>query len=163
MGTSANASQLAGKLTSAAQAVEFGAAAGVREAAVTGKVIFLAALPSRTMRNVGKGAKLGARFDIKGFKNPVALVRYTGPAHLLNNRTGTHIITARGNTRTARGNRRRGAKVLKFASDEFASGAVRHPGTPGKYFFQTKALPALRAAAPKAIRRGVRQRMAQVF
>lgn len=160
MGTSSTANELAAKLVKGGQAVEWGTAAGVAESAVTGKAIFLANLPSRTMRNVP--AKLGASFNMKGGKNPTALLRYTGPAHLLNNPIGAHTIAPRQRQRTAGGNKRRGARVLKFPSGEFADGAVVHPGTRGKGFFQ-RAVPQVAAAHRKAMRRGIRSRMARVF
>lgn len=159
MGVSTSADELAGKLIQGSRAVQFGTVAGVAEAAITGKIIFLANLPNRTMSNVP--AKLGARFDIKGIGHPTALVRYTGPAHLLNNPTGAHTINPRGRTRTAGGRKRGGAKALKFGQGQFAAYA-RHPGTSGKGFFQ-RAVPQVYAAAPKAIHRGVHARMARVF
>jgi len=160
VGTSTTVDQFAGKIIKGGQAVQYGAAAGVMEAAVTGKVIFLANLPSRTMSNVP--AKLGASFNIKGSGNPTALLRYTGPAHLLNNPIGAHTIAPRRRQRTAGGNKRRGASVLKFPSGEFADGQVVHPGTTGKRFFE-KSKPMVAAAFRRAMKRGVHSRMARVF
>lgn len=160
MGVSTSADQFAGKMVKAGQAVEWGAVAGVTEAGVVGKGIFLAALPNRTMSNVP--TKLGARFDVVGKVSPVVRIRYTGAAHLLNNPIGAHTIAPRRRQRTAGGNKRRGASVLKFPSGEFADGQVTHPGTTGKAFFQVAA-PLAFKAAPRAIQRGVRSRLARVF
>lgn len=167
MGVSGSADELAGKLARAGTAVQQGSVAGVREAAIVGKGIFLASLPSRTMRNVP--AKLGASFNLRGGAFPVALLRYTGPVHLLNNPIGPHSIAPRRRQRTARGNRRRGAGVLKLPSGGgssrrgFVDGQVVHKGTTGKRFFEGKARPAVIAAAPKSINRGVRNNLRRVF
>lgn len=40
-------------------------------------------------------ARWGARYDIKGFQNPSALVRYVGPVHWAFGGTSPHIIVAR--------------------------------------------------------------------
>jgi hypothetical protein len=68
-----------------------------------------------------RGAKIGARYDIKGQREPTAIIRATGPAQLVEHDTKPHEIRPR---------RRRGgkAKALRFADGAFARSA-RHPGT----------------------------------
>lgn len=63
--------------------------------------------PSGRLRNVGRsGAKLGVRYDIKGTRNPTALIRATGPWQIIENNTSPHVIVAkrlgRGQGRTSR-------------------------------------------------------------
>lgn len=86
--------------------------------------------------------KIGVRYDIKGNgPRAVALVRYTGSAHLVNNPTKAHRIEPR--RRGRRVGRRRaltiGPNVRAWAN---------HPGTSGKGFFQTAKVAAV-ATAPR--------------
>lgn len=161
MGTSTSVNQFAAKFTKGARAVEGAQRDGVNEAALIGKEIFLANLPARTMRNVGRGAKLGARFNAAtSTSNPSALLYYTGPAHLLNNPIRPHQILPRGATRTAGGRARRGAKALVIGGNVVAY--ANHPGTSGKHFFE-KAMPQVAKAAPKAIADGQHRALMRVF
>jgi hypothetical protein len=86
--------------------------------------------------------KIGVRYDIKGNgPRAVALVRYTGPAHLVNNPTKPHRIEPRIRPGSRR---RRGARALTI------NGNVRswanHPGTAGKKFFESARSIAIRTA-----------------
>lgn len=72
-----------------------------------------------------RGAKVGARYDVKGTLNPTALITATGPLHLIERGTSPHVIRPR--RRRGRGKRR----VLAMADGRFAATA-RHPGTSGK-------------------------------
>jgi hypothetical protein len=84
--------------------------------------------------------KVGVRYDIKGNgPRAVALVRYTGPAHLVNNPTQAHRIEPR-----RRGRRRRRGLTIGGNVRAWAN----HPGTSGKGFFQ-KARGAAVATAPR--------------
>lgn len=79
------------------------------------------------MSGVGKrGAKVGARYDIKGSTNPTALVTAIGPIHLIERSVSPHLITPRSKQRTAKGRRRRGRKALAFNGGVYAS--AFHPG-----------------------------------
>lgn len=74
------------------------------------------------LSNVGaRGARLNARFDVRGTVNPTALIRATGPMQLIEYDTKPHEIRPR---------RRRGTKVLKLPNGYVPK--VRHPGTRGK-------------------------------
>jgi len=75
----------------------------------------------------GMAAKVGARYDIKGSTNPVALIRATGPLQILESDTKAHPIVAGSGRRTRR---RKGAKALLTPYGPRAS--VQHPGTTGK-------------------------------
>lgn len=54
------------------------------------------------------GARVGVRYDVKGTRNPTALVRAIGPLHLLENPTRAHVIIpkatgrSKGRTKDAR-------------------------------------------------------------
>lgn len=53
------------------------------------------------------GAKVGVRYDIKGEINPTALVRATGPVHLLEHVSKAHLIIPK---KTGRGSKGRGSR-----------------------------------------------------
>lgn len=101
----------------------------VERAAFTMKQYTLASLrraaPSGRLRGVGKkGARLGVRYDVKGQRNPVALVRATGPWQFIENDTKAHQIPK------ARGRRAR----KRYAVTPYGVFArVNHPGTKGKH------------------------------
>lgn len=69
-----------------------------------------------------RGARVGARYDVKGVTNPTALIRATGPFQLIEHDTSAHPIRPR--------RRRRGGR-LRLADGSFRAG-VRHPGTRAK-------------------------------
>lgn len=80
------------------------------------------------MRNVGSvkskaagGAKLGARFDVRGTNNPTSLFRATGPMALITFGAKPHVIPRR----------RRGRKGF-VAFNGVVRRSVNHPGTSGK-------------------------------
>jgi hypothetical protein len=114
--------------------------------------------PSRRLRGVGrKGARIGARFDVKGKRNPAGIVKAFGPLHLIERATDPHDITPKRH----RG-RRGSARALKVAG-VFRSKA-RHPGTTGKFPFAKgiergtpAALKELRSAFSAAVKRGARR------
>lgn len=124
--------------------------------------------PELRMSGVGRrstasrgGAKVGVRYDIKGTRNPTALLRMFGPAHLIERDTKAHTITARARTTTARGRRRRGARVLVFRGGGFAT-SVNHPGTKGKRVWER----GIRTATPVAmahLRGAVGRSLSEVF
>jgi hypothetical protein len=161
MGTSTNVGEFAGKIHRAGRSIQGAQRAGVAEAALVGKGIFLANMGATRMSNVGRGARLGARFDIKGVQAPTAILYYTGPAHLLNNPTKAHEIAPRSSQRTAGGRRRRGtAKALTAGSGVYAK--VQHPGTAGKKFFE-RSVPQVAAAHRNAQQRAVRKALTSAF
>lgn len=156
MGTSHSVDQFAAKIRHAGVAIEGQTEAGVREAAAVTKAIFVEKLPTKFLRRVGKkGAKLGARYTIRGGPTPTAIVFYTGPVHLLNNPTKAHKIEPKGAQTYQRGRRKgqskSGAKALTIGGGAFAG--AEHPGTTGKQFFQSATRQA-RAFAPKAMADG---------
>ena len=122
------------------------------------------------LSNVGSGARVGARYDIKGTQNPTALIRATGPLHLLDNPTSPHRITAK----QRRGRRRNRDFRSRFYTTVNMSGAtplrtpygprynVWHPGTRGKRTF-FNAVDATRALIPVAFRTGVSRAMVRHF
>jgi len=90
---------------------------GVEKACLAGKNVMLAnmtaALGGTRMSGVGrKGAKVGVRYDVRGYQNPVGIIKYVGPVHLVNSDRRAYDILPRNSQTTAKGNRRRGAKAL---------------------------------------------------
>jgi len=99
---------------------------GVQRSAlhVTGEIrheIRVATGGDMRLSGVGRrGARVGAKYDVKGDVNPTALIVATGPMQLLEHDTAPHEIRPR----------RRGMKVLKLPNGYVPK--VRHPGTRGK-------------------------------
>lgn len=100
-----------------------------------------------------RGARVGARYDIKGTVNPTALIRATGPLHLIERDTRPHEIKRR---------KRRGKKALRLADGRFVSGAVQHPGTRGKRPF-AKGVDATKESAPRVFDAEIQRAMREVF
>lgn len=108
MGTSTSGAQMAGKIDRLARDLRE-VRVPLEATALEGKKIFQAAAASsgalgRGMQ--GKRKLIGARYDLKprGLGQGMAIITYTGPAHLLNNPTRPHVIVARrlGATRRSR-------------------------------------------------------------
>lgn len=97
------------------------------------------ALPSGRLRNVGKrGAKVSVGYNVKGTRNPTALVRMRGPAQLVERDTRPHAIAPR--RRGARALRNAGARGERSTNRRALAipgvgmrPSVRHPGTRGKH------------------------------
>ena len=98
------------------------------------------------LSNVGRGARVGARYDVKGNTNPTALVRATGPLHLLDNPTRAHQITAKVRKGRSRASRSSFYNAIFGGSGGFSGVQpmrtpygpryrVNHPGTRGKRTF----------------------------
>lgn len=161
MGTSRTPTEFVGKINKIGQATDRHRREAVNAGAFLAKKTMLAAAGSA---GLGVGSKIAGKswnvgYDIKGRERPVALVRYKGPVHLVNNPTKAHYIAAAGlgGNRQGRadrafqasaarfqggsargafaGSRRssRGKRSLKFGSSNYAY--VHHPGTTGKRFF----------------------------
>lgn len=123
------------------------------------------------LSNVGRGARVGARYDIQGRQNPTALVRATGPLRLLDNPTRPHRIGAKvkkGRSQSSRaafynaifggGSGYGSAKPLRTPYGPRYS--VQHPGTRGKRTFWkgvTAAKPFVRLEFNNGVRRGMRR------
>jgi hypothetical protein len=127
MGTSRSAGELSRKLRGAAGAIEGAARDGVGKSALMVKKSVQAELVrvgvrGGRLRGVGKkGARIGVRYDVKGTKNPTALVRATGPFHLIERGTKPHTITPK---------KKGGAiNIAGTGPRRFA----KHPGTRGKH------------------------------
>ena len=58
-------------------------------------------MPGKKLRGVGKnGARWGVRYTVRGsYGSPTALVKFTGPVHLVNDATAPHYIVAKGAAR----------------------------------------------------------------
>jgi hypothetical protein len=108
---------------------------------------------SKETRGAGSRAKVGARYDIKGVKNPTALVYATGPLHILDNPTRPTTKTEGGRiiakvSKGRKGSRQRGSfyNAIFGGSGGFAGAtplrtpwgprySVKHRGTAGKRTF----------------------------
>ena len=103
-----------------------------------------------------RGARVGARFDVKGTRNPTALVRATGPQHLLEHDTKTHTITPR---KRRRGKAKGARGALRLADGEFRASAM-HPGTKAKRPFgkgATRAQPRTGPIFDREVQNGIRR------
>lgn len=101
MGTSRSVGDLASKLIRAGDAIPRAARDGVSKSALLVKTSVLAELQSAgvhggRLQGVGKkGAKVGVRYTVAGTDHPTALVRATGPFHLIESDTKPHDIKAK--------------------------------------------------------------------
>lgn len=156
-----------------------GARQGVTKAALVATTAARASITAgtgdSTMSNVGRGgAKVGARYDVKGTQNPSALIRATGPLHLLDNPTRPHVIVPRG----LKKGRSRASKG-DFYNALFGGGSgfgsakplrtpygpryrVQHPGTRGKRTFW-RGIDAARPLVPITFRTEVSRQMVRHF
>jgi hypothetical protein len=166
VGKSNSAAELAKKLSSAGEALSSNKPAVEKAAQVT-KAVFLTSLHQAGVTGTTPVSKrVKARYDIKGTHDASALVRYTGPAHLLNNPSRPHGIVSRksGGSRRTRSRRdsgvgTRGAILVDGSPKAYA----RHPGTRGLGFFQ-RAVPAAAKLAPSAYRKaGVQEPLRRLF
>lgn len=160
MGTSRSSAQFVRKINEAGRATDRHRKQAVSEGAFTAKKVMLAAAAAKGVHPGGTIAKRkwGVSYDVKGTELPVALVRYTGPFHLVNNDTRRHYIVAGGlgGSRQERGVRAFQASASRFSGDSAAgafagqrrsrgkraisfNGIARayavHPGTSGKAIF----------------------------
>ena len=160
MGTSKSPAEMVGKIRALGTATERSAQQAVGAGALATKTIMVQTAGARGLPLGAKiaGKKWSVGYDVKGGRNPAALVRYRGPFHLFDNPTKPHVITAkRLGTRTSRASRaarastggagafggfgeRRGAKALAIGGNLRAY--ANHPGTAG-----ARSFPAARAIA----------------
>lgn len=145
-GKGLTASEVSGRIYGMADGVVSARREAIFQTALAAKAIHVSHIRRagvETLSGMG-GAKIGARFDVKGFKNPTALVKATGPAHIVNNPTVGHGIASR---RFGGSRKRRGQRALSRQLGRFIPGAgirtpfgpkawVSHPGTRGKGFWQ---------------------------
>lgn len=123
MGRASSPAVLARKLRQAGGAVDGAARDGVFKSALVVKTSVLGELRVRRLSGVGRrGARVGVRFDVRGKTNPTALIRATGPVHLIERDTRPHKIAPRGKK----------AKVLSIPGVGPRASA-KHPGTKGKH------------------------------
>jgi hypothetical protein len=166
MGTSNSSAELAKKFISAGEALSSNRPAIEKSAQVT-KAVFLTSLRQAGVKGTTPvSKKVKARYDIKGTQHASALVRYTGPAHLLNNPSRAHSIVSKktGRSRRFRSTREsgvgtRGAILVNGNPKAYA----RHPGTRGLGFFQ-RAKPVAAKVAPAEYRKaGVTEPLRRIF
>lgn len=129
MGTSHSGTELGQKFERLASDLRDSQPQLLAKAAMTAKVAFLAApgAPHGKLKGVGtKGARVGVKYTIFG---ETAVIRWFGPAHLVNNPTKAHKITPR--------NKSRGGTVKKaVTAGGGAYASVTRPATSGKHFFE---------------------------
>lgn len=123
---SSPSAQVARRMSKLAREVREAEKTAVNRASLEAKTVHLAELhkvvPSGRLRNVGRsGTRLGVRYDVKGATNPTALLRATGPWHLVENPIQAHTIKVR--TR-----RRGGVRAKALATPYGPRMSVQHPG-----------------------------------
>jgi hypothetical protein len=146
---------LAASASRTADALQPAQRRGVQQAALHTVTLIRSEMRGATgdmrMSGVGKrGAKIGARYDVKGNTNPVALIRATGPAHLIERDTQAHRIPRE----RSRGRKRYAA----FGGSVYSR--VEHPGTRGKHPFERgwkKAAPQTPAIFQREVRAALRK------
>lgn len=164
MGTSTSVRQFSGKITKMATVTQRHEKELVNQAALVVKELIYAEAAVRGVSPTSKiaGGNWGARYDIKGFQNPTALVRVWGPFHLVERDTKAHMIYRRGRRVTGRGarriNRHQSLAEVFGGTGAYNGGAllmpdgkfrhvVHHPGTTGKGIFDAAKVKA-RVAVP---------------
>lgn len=146
MGVSHSVAEFTGKIEKTATNVAAAKRPAMNAAALAAKTEMQRGAPT-FLRGVGrKGAKIGVRYTL--FGDNKAVVRWYGPAHLLNNPTKPHTITPKG-----RRGRRGGKRALVINGQPVAR--AQHPGTRGRGFFQ-KSKPRATREAVNAYNRTVR-------
>ncbi len=183
MGTSTSIPAFVGKIDKVTRAIGSNRPA-VEATARHAKTLFVASAAAKGVgRGVGRSPvskKVSARYDLRGGEqNASAVVRYTGPAHLLNNRTAPHVIRPRrfAGTRGTGRRAQRGAALLgAFGVDAASPGrggivlpgvGVRryalHPGTKGLKFAQHATDMAKRDCPKIYMRTGVTEPLRQAM
>lgn len=179
--------QFARQMSTLANRMERNVAGSVGKAALVLKTSVQANLRTAVgsdlrMSGVGRrGAKVGVRYDVKGQRNPTALLRATGPVPLVERNTSPHTILPRGvgrvqgrRTKLARQAARQnlydalfagtvgaGVRPLALGNGRFAY-RVSHPGTRGKQPFE-KGIERATPAAQKILRNATTKSLAEVF
>jgi len=151
MGVSSSPQQMAAKLERLAVEIK-DTRRPLVAAAMAAKLAFVSANADVVGHRVPRKSRgrINVQYKIYG---DTAVVRYTGPAHLVLNPTSPHTIRPR---------RRRGKRALTI-DDDFAASA-NHPGTRGKDPGARRAKAAAAKAAPKAYQRvGIHQSLARIF
>ena len=166
MGTSNSSAQLTKKILSVSEALGSNRPAMERTALAT-KVVFVQALSQAGVKGTTPvSRKVKARYDVKGTQSATALVRYTGPAHLLNNPSRPHSIVSKktGRSRRFRSTREsgvgtRGAILVNGNPKAYAL----HPGTRGLGFFQRAKTVATKVAPLEYRRAGIQEPLRRIF
>jgi hypothetical protein len=166
MGKSSSPDQLAKKLMATADALGSNKAAIERTAFVT-KTVFQTALRNEGVTGTTPvSRRVKARYDVKGTQNASAIVRYTGPAHILNNPTRSHGIVSRksGGSRRSRSRREsgvgtRGAILVNGQPKAYA----RHPGTRGLGFFQRAKATSVKVVPHEYRKAGIQEPLRRIF
>lgn len=151
----AGADALAGRLVSGGRSITSANRVGVEKACLAGKAVMLSALASAgvggRISGVGRsGGRAGVRYDVRGFQNPVGILRYVGAVHLVNNPTRPHEIAPKRK------------KALAPKGNPWAAAHAEHPGTRGKKFAE-KAEPVVLAQSKRIITQEVRGHLARTF
>lgn len=158
MGTSRNPQQMVAKVKALGTATERRQRLAINEGALAAKTIMLASAATKGITPASRiaGGRWNVRYDIRGTRNPIALVRYTGPFHLFENPTKPHSIAPRPRRR------RRGGAARALTINGNLRASAQHPGTPG-----AKSFPAARVTArrrvPKVMAASMRNGWAQVL
>lgn len=134
MGESRTVGEFAKRIKNAATSTERNSPAILRAAAAEAKKVFLATSDAKGVHPGGKLAGKGWGVNYSFLSPHEALVRFTGPFHLVESNTKAH------------GEVPKNAQALHFG-DNFAE-SVLHPGTKGKHIF-SEAKQIVAAKVPK--------------
>lgn len=137
MATVHSAKDLAKFFDQMASATERGQKAALIKGATQTKQIFLTTAASRGVRPGGRiaGKPWNVRYDLLPGNIPSAVVKFTGPFHLVESATKPHEITPKAGRSQRRRGRATNAKALRIGGEFRASAS--HPGTRGKKVFAT--------------------------
>lgn len=149
MGTSRSAAEFSRKITKLATATQKRQRLSVEAGALTAKEIMLAEAAAAGVSPGSRiaGGKWGVGYDVKGFSNPTAIIRYRGAFHLVDNPTRAHKIGPR------RGRRGAGKRAVSLGPGRVYR-SVQHPGTAGKKTFPAAKRKA-QLAVPKVMARPI--------
>lgn len=157
MGTSRSPAELAAKFRAAGTAIEEASKEGVRAAALevtqsVRRTVAAASGGDSRLSGVGKrGAKVGAGFDVKGTRNPTAVVQARGPLHLIERSTKPHAITPKKRNKTR-----------AIQTPEGPRASAQHPGTRGKHPFE-RGVALASPRVPRVFQAAVRRNLMRVF
>lgn len=126
---------------------------------LVGKEIYATERKRKVSGSTPISSKVKERFDLRPRE---VVIRYTGPAHLLNNPTSPHLIAPRGSARGRRGRGSgRGRRALNIEGNIRAY--ANHPGTKGLNF-HAAAVRKAKKELPKVYRRaGVTEPIRKAF
>lgn len=167
MGVSTSGDQLAAKFMRYANSIDTANREAVQQCALSMKELYASQLGKFAhLRNMGRrGVTVRARYDIKGTKNPTALIKAApmGAATIAERGAQPHLIGIGGGKSTSSTRRfNRNRKYLEFPSGDVRLGPVAHPGMTGALPW-ARAKTVLKPKASELYRRAQRRKLVESF